>query len=107
VKILLDECIDRRLARDLTGHEVTTVQKCGWSGIENGELLALAEKTFDALITVDRKLGAQQDLTNFKIAVVLIRARSNRLKHLRLVLRELLVVLSGARMGALTTVGEV
>jgi hypothetical protein len=42
VKILLDECVDRRLARDLTGHEVR-----GWTGITNGDLLALAEKEFD------------------------------------------------------------
>ena len=106
MKVLLDECIDHRFARDLVGHDVTTVQKSGWSGIKNGDLLALAEKTFDVLITVDRKLGAQQDLTNFNIAVVLIRARSNRLEHLRLVLPKLLLALESARVGDLTTVGR-
>jgi hypothetical protein len=44
VKILLDECVDRRLARDLAGHSVTTVPRDGWAGIKNGDLLALAEK---------------------------------------------------------------
>jgi hypothetical protein len=57
VKVLLDECVDRRFALDLVGHEVTTVQKRGWSGIKNGDLLSLAEKEFDAFITVDRKLS--------------------------------------------------
>ena len=78
MKILLDECVDRRLARDLAGHSVTTVPRRGWAGIKNGDLLALAEKEFDAFITADRKLGKQQDLTKFDIAVALIRSRSNR-----------------------------
>jgi hypothetical protein len=47
VKILLDECVDRRLARNLVGHAVTTVPRKDWAGIKNGELLALAEKEFD------------------------------------------------------------
>ena len=72
MKILLDECVDRRLARDLVGHLVITVPRHGWAGIKNGDLLALAEKEFDAFITVDRKLSMQQDLTKFKIAVILI-----------------------------------
>lgn len=68
MKILLDECVDRRLTRDLAGHSVTTVPRHGWAGIKNGDLLALAEKEFDAFITVDRKLAKQQDLTEFDIA---------------------------------------
>ena len=107
MKILLDECIDRGLARDIVDHEVTIVSKCGWSGIKNGEPLALAEKSFDAFITVDRKLATQQDLTKFKIAVILLRSRSNRLEHLRLALPKLLVALNSARAGSLTTVGDV
>jgi hypothetical protein len=55
VKILLDECVDRRLARELAGHEVKTVPQMGWAGIKNGELLTLAEKEFEAFVT-DRNL---------------------------------------------------
>ena len=62
MNILLDECVDRRLSRDLVGHSVTTVPRKGWSGIKNGDLLALAEKEFDVFITVDRKLAEQQHL---------------------------------------------
>ena len=60
VKILLDECVDRRLARDLVGHSVSTVPRRGWAGIKNGELLALAETEFDLFITVDRKISMEQ-----------------------------------------------
>jgi Domain of unknown function (DUF5615) len=55
VKVLLDECVDRRFAHDLVGHEVNTVPRRGWAGIKNGDLLALAGKEFDTFITVDRK----------------------------------------------------
>jgi predicted nuclease of predicted toxin-antitoxin system len=106
VKILLDECVDRRLARDLAGHSVTTVPRRGWAGIKNGELLALAEKEFDAFITADRKLGKQQDLTKFDIAVVLIRSRSNRLEDIRPLVPELLGAISRATRRALTSVGK-
>jgi len=106
VKILLDECVDRRLARDLAGHSVTTVPRHGWAGIKNGDLLALAEKEFDAFITVDRKLAKQQDLTEFDIAVVLIRSQSNRLEDIRPLVPELLGAISRAAKGALTSVGE-
>lgn len=69
---------------------MTTVQRRGWSGIKNGDLLVLAEKELDGFITVDRKISTQQDLTKFRIPVVLIRARTNRLEHLQLLADELL-----------------
>ena len=104
MKILLDECVDRRLARDLVGHSVSTVPRRGWAGIKNGDLLALAEKEFDAFITVDRKLSTQQDLTKFKIAVLLIRAGTNRLDDLRPLVAELLQKLPEAKVSTLTVV---
>jgi Domain of unknown function (DUF5615) len=105
VKILLDECVDRRFAGDLIGHEVTTVPRRGWAGIKNGDLLVLAEKEFEAFVTVDRKLATQQDLTKFKIAIVLVRARTNRLEDIRPLATELLEKLPRAAAGALTIVG--
>lgn len=53
MKILLDECIDRRLAKDIQGHKVLTVPQAGWAGIKNGELLRLAQAQFDVFVTVD------------------------------------------------------
>jgi len=105
VKLLLDEYVDRRLARDLVGHSVSTVPRRGWAGIKNGDLLALAEKEFDAFITVDRKIGTQQDLTKFRIPVLLLRARTNRLEDIRPLTPELLKTLDHATAGVLKTVG--
>ena len=65
----------------------------------------MAEKEFDVFVTVDRKLGAQQDLKKFRIPVILIRARTNRLEHIRPLAAELLERLSGAVAGELTIVG--
>jgi hypothetical protein len=77
----------------------------GWAGIKNGDLLALAEKEFDTFVTVDRKLASQQDLTKFRIAVLLIRARTNRLEHIRPLAAEVLEKLPHATRGALTVIG--
>jgi len=65
VRILFDECLPRRLRLLLAGHEVITVTQAGWSGIKNGKLLALAQEGFDAFITIDQHLAAQQNLPNF------------------------------------------
>lgn len=106
MKILLDECVDRRPAHDLVGHTVTTVPRRGWAGIKNGALLALAEKEFDVFVTVDRKIANEQDLTGFTLAVILLRARTNRLEHIRPMAAALLEQLEHAPAGALTVIGS-
>jgi hypothetical protein len=55
VKVLLDECVDWRLMREVVGHEVNTARQMGWT-IKNGALLALASQQFDVFVTVDRNL---------------------------------------------------
>jgi hypothetical protein len=39
MRVLLDECVDWRLLRDLTGHDVKTARQMGWSEVKNGKLL--------------------------------------------------------------------
>ena len=106
MRILLDECVDRRLGRDLVGHSVLTVPGMGWAGIKNGELLALAEKEFEVLITVDRQLSQQQNLSRFSIAVLLVRARTNRLEDIRPLVPDVLQAVERTSAGALTVVGS-
>jgi Domain of unknown function (DUF5615) len=102
VKLLLDECIDRRLAEEIKGHEVVTVPEAGWAGIENGELLRLAQGQFDVFLTVDRNLSFQQHLPQFSIAVILLQAPTNRLKDLRPLVPRLLRILTTAPKGQAT-----
>ena len=106
MRILLDECVDRRFARELPGHSVSTVPQMGWAAIKNGDLLALAEKEFDAFITIDRKLATQQDLTKFNVPVLLLRARTNRLEDIRPLAPAVLQKLPVAGVGSLTVVGD-
>ena len=57
MKLRLDECIDRKFAREFVEYEIKTVPQMGWAGVKNGQLLALAEAEFDVFITVDRNLS--------------------------------------------------
>jgi hypothetical protein len=105
VKLLLDECIDRRLAKDIEGHDVRTVPQMGWAGIKNGELLTLAESEFDVFITVDRNLSFQQNLPKFNIAVLVLHAPSNRLADLRTLAPQILSTLPTLTKGKAEHIG--
>ncbi|MGL4620828.1 MAG: DUF5615 family PIN-like protein [Chroococcidiopsis sp.] len=104
MKILLDECIDRKLARDFPDCEVKTVPQMGWAGVKNGQLLALAQVEFDVFITVDRNLSFEQNLPQFDIAVIVLQASSNRLADLKPLVPEILAILATAAKGEATKV---
>jgi hypothetical protein len=106
VRILLDECIDWRLSREIVLHDVSTARQMGWATIENGALLALAAQHFDAFITVDRNLSFQQNLASFPIAVIILQAKTNRLAALRPLIPSLLVALESAKPGIATFIGS-
>ena len=76
-----------------------------WSTIKNGELLALAAKEFEVLVTVDRNLSFQQNLPAFDIAVIVLRAKSNRLADLQPLVPELLASIPTAKRGVATFIG--
>jgi hypothetical protein len=78
VRILLDECIDRRFARELPRHEVRTVPEAGWAGKSNGELLALAENSFDVFVTVAQNYGLND--RQIRAAEALIRKHENDIR---------------------------
>ena len=105
MRILLDECVDWRLAREIVGHEVRTARQMGWTTIKNGELLALASQHFDVFVTVDRNLAFQQNLSGFSVAVVILVAQSNRLSDLRLLVPQLLDAVETSRPGIAVSVG--
>ena len=99
MKILLDECLDRRLAKEIIGHETKTVPQMKWAGIKNGELMRLAETEFDVFITVDHNLSFQQNLPKFNIAVLVSHAKSNRLADLQPFAEEIIESLSKLEKG--------
>ncbi len=105
MKVLLDECVDWRLARDIIGHDVKTARQMGWTTIKNGELLALASERFDVFVTVDRNLSFQQNLSSFSIAVLVLQAKSNRLADLKALVPRLLTAIAGVQPGVARVIG--
>ena len=105
MRILLDENLDWRLRRDLPGHSVESVPLIGWAGLKNSVLLTEAEKRFDVLVTMDSDMVHQLNLARFRIAVVALKARSNRLADTRPLMPKVLAVLPSVQPGTLTIVG--
>jgi predicted nuclease of predicted toxin-antitoxin system len=104
MRILLDECVDWRLLRDLTDYDAKTVKQLGWEHIEDGALLSLAAEQFDVFITVDKDLPNEQNVPSFDLCVIVLRGRTTRLPDLRELLQPLRRALAGARPHALEIV---
>jgi hypothetical protein len=104
VRLLLDECIDRRLAREIRGHEISTVSGLEWIGISNADLLARSAGMFDVFVTVDRNLTFQRPVADLILAVIVLRARTNRLADLKSLVPGLLRALSTVQPGTVTLV---
>ena len=78
MRILLDECVPRRLKKSFRDYGVVlTVTDAGLSGYTNGHLLRRISGDFDLFLTVDKSIQHQQNLPAFDVAFVLLRARSN------------------------------
>jgi hypothetical protein len=100
MRILLDECVPRRLRGELPGHDVRTVAEMGWSGTKNGALLALmATQGFEILITVDQNLRHQQNLKAVGIGAIVSIAATNRLADLLPLMPSVQVALNSITLG--------
>ena len=104
MRILIDECLDWRLGRALSGPECASVQKMGWGGIKNGRLLALAQAEFDVFLTADRNLSFQQNTTKFQIAVVVLVAGTTQLGKTLPLMAKVLALLPGLSPGQVAVV---
>jgi uncharacterized protein DUF5615 len=106
MRVLLDECIPRKLKNSLLAHDCRTVLDEGWAGKKNGELLARAEEYgFAAFLTLDRGIEYQQNLQPRNIAVILIRTKSNRLADIVTHVPAILKMLESVKPGQLVKVG--
>ena len=105
MRVLLDECVPRRLRDELPGHDVRTVPEMGWASQENGALLALASGKFEVFITTDQRLSYQQAVSKFSIGVIILMAKRNKLKFLQPLVPELLRALMEVRPGEVRRVG--
>lgn len=105
MRVLLDEQFPRHLARELRGHDVSTVQQEGWAGLKNGELLRrAADAVFDVFVTADRNLEFQQNLSQTRLGVILLVAPSNALEDLLPLVPGLLTAIPKSRSGRILRV---
>ena len=85
MRILFDHGTPSGIAVSLVGHEVTEAIELGWDRISNGELLTLAEEAgFDLLLTTDKRIRHQQNLTARKIAILVLGNSTWRVVRLHL-----------------------
>lgn len=84
MKILIDECLPSELKGVLAdmGHECQTVRQAGFGSKKNGELLTLAEGRWKVLLTSDKNIRHQQNMTGRSVSIIVLRAKSNRMKDL-------------------------
>ena len=99
MRVLLDGCVPSRLAGELPEHEVSTAPEMGWADLDDGPLLDAMAERFDVLVTVDKSLPKQQRIDNRPLAVVVLRAKTNRLTDLLPHVSRLKAVLENARPG--------
>lgn len=97
MRVLLDECVVRRLLRDLADHDTKTVKQLGWTMVRYGALLELAASQFDVFVAVDANLPAQQNLRRLDLAVIVLHGRTTRLADLRALLPRLRTALEPVR----------
>jgi predicted nuclease of predicted toxin-antitoxin system len=106
MKVLLDECIPRKLKNSLQGHDCQTVPEAGLAGQKNGALLSLAESDgFEVFLTMDKGLEYQQNLAGRAIAIIILRAQSNRLTDLLPHLPACITIMGSIRPGQVIRVG--
>jgi hypothetical protein len=103
VRVLLDECVDWRLSRAIVCHDVKTARQMGWLAIRNGELLAgslgrLRNRRSESVVSAN--------LATWPIAVIVLRARTNRLLDLMPLVPDLLGIIEMAKPGVVHVIGE-
>ena len=105
MRVLLDECLPRRLKKHLIGHDSRTVPEAGWAGRKNGDLLRLAMGAVDAFITIDGNLTYQQNMAGLSFGVIVLSAPTNRLEELLPLVPDILTALDSLAPEQIVRVG--
>lgn len=85
MKILLDENIPIELKNNFenSAYEIFTVRDNGWEGKKNGELLKLmVENGFDVLVSIDKNIDKQQNITKYPLTLIILNALNNKIQTL-------------------------
>jgi predicted nuclease of predicted toxin-antitoxin system len=104
VRVLLDACLPHQLKSHIKGHKIWTARERGWNMLSDKQLLSILAGEIDILITADKNLANQNRIQGREFAVVILRAKTNQLKHLLQLLPQLEAALKRAVPGALIEV---
>jgi predicted nuclease of predicted toxin-antitoxin system len=103
MRVLFDQATPVPLRRFLQDHTVRTAAQEGWQQLQNGELLNVAEAAgFDVLVTTDKNLRYQQNLTGRKIAIIVL--SEQQWPHLQMHAELVIAAINAARPGTYTEV---
>ena len=105
MRILIDECVDPRVKQLFADHEPATVHDKGWDALEDGPLLTSAQQQFDVLLTIDRSLEFQQNLSKFRLGVIVVHVPKNQMGHYRAIRKQLLRAVETVQPGEVIHVG--
>jgi predicted nuclease of predicted toxin-antitoxin system len=83
MKVLLDECVNKRLKAHLCGFEVYTVSEMKWCGVKNEKLMSLcAVNQFDVILTIDKNIIHQQNLEKYPITIAVFNTSTSKMEEL-------------------------
>ncbi|MEZ4737667.1 MAG: hypothetical protein R3E79_62120 [Caldilineaceae bacterium] len=105
MRVLLDECLPRKLKRELPGHHVSTVPEMGWAGVKNGALLRLLQASaIEVFSTIDGNRQYQQNLRRINLSLIVLSAPDNTIETLRPLAPQILVALQSIQPGDLVQI---
>lgn len=109
MRILIDACLPVALKENVSamGHECQTVRRAGFGSKKNGELLTLAEGRWDVPLTSDRNIKYQQNMTGRSVSILILCAKSNRMKDLLPLMPAFAQALLSIQAGRVVEVGPV
>ena len=107
MRILIDECVPKRIRNAITGHDVRTVPDMGWSGTKDQPLLGLMQThQFDVLLTVDQNIQYQQNVQVYGIAIIILVASSNRFADLLPLMPNVIISLASIQPGSIVSIDQ-
>lgn len=93
MRILLDHNLNWRIGKSLLPNEVLTTRQMQWDDLDNGELLKVAQREFEVMLTTDANLYHQQKVSNYDLAVIVLRAYKNSITALAPLLGQVIELL--------------
>ena len=107
MRVLLDECVDERLRHLFHQHDCQTARYAGFASLKNGALLLAAEAGgFQVIVTVDQNIPDQQSLARWRISLLILCGRTNRLSDLKSLVPAALDALMSIRPGQVVSISE-